>query len=167
MRCDAQTELAGRVVRCVLWATHPRAHMYRERLDSALLRITWARGKPKPQAYRCGICGATGHNRQTCQAVLSDLRESGSIEQDADVVLFLYRRDKGPTSVSRKEWDDYYQGDDNPPRYPEGQIEIIVAKQRNGKTGHCYARMTDALARIEDLVTREEPEYEGAAPWAK
>lgn len=53
---------------------------------------------------------------------LSDLRESGSIEQDADIVLFVYR-------------DGYYY-----PQKDNGSAEIIVAKNRNGPTGtiHCY-----------------------------
>lgn len=50
--------------------------------------------------------------------MLSDLRESGSIEQDADVVVFLYR-------------DDYY----NPQSETPGVVEVIVAKNRNGETG--------------------------------
>ena len=50
--------------------------------------------------------------------VLADLRESGSIEQDADVVMFIYR-------------DDYY----NPDTDKKGISEIIIAKQRKGATG--------------------------------
>jgi len=59
---------------------------------------------------------------------LSDLRESGSIEQDADVVIFISREDM---YVSREEWEREHP--DAP--YPEGVADIIVAKHRNGPIG--------------------------------
>ncbi len=57
--------------------------------------------------------------RQVKKPMLSDLRESGSLEQDADIVMFLYR-------------EDYYKNTDTPPTH---LTELIVAKHRNGPTG--------------------------------
>jgi len=65
---------------------------------------------------------------------LSDLRESGAIEQDADVVIFLYR----PYVYSHEEEDD-------------GKAEIIVSKQRNGPTGKIEASFINKYARFENL----------------
>ncbi|MCH7522619.1 MAG: DnaB-like helicase C-terminal domain-containing protein, partial [Chloroflexi bacterium] len=85
--------------------------------------------------------------------MLSDLRESGAIEQDADLVLFIYRED---IYVTEEEWHRL-----NPSRpYPEGIAQIIVAKHRNGPTGTVHLRFRKNLTRFEDLALRDpEPEY--------
>ncbi len=66
---------------------------------------------------------------------LSDLRESGAIEQDADTIMFIYR-------------DEYYY-DDSPDR---GIAEVIVAKQRNGPTGKVKVRFESAYTRFDNLA---------------
>jgi replicative DNA helicase len=87
--------------------------------------------------------------RQPHIPMLSDLRESGSIEQDADVVMFLYRED---IYVSREDWE--MRNFDQP--YPEGITKLIVAKHRNGPTGVVHLRFRNHLSRFEDLMVLEE-----------
>ncbi|HXK34873.1 MAG TPA: replicative DNA helicase [Dehalococcoidia bacterium] len=87
--------------------------------------------------------------RQPHIPMLSDLRESGSIEQDADVVMFLYRED---IYVTREEWE--LRNFDQP--YPEGITKLIVAKHRNGPTGVVHLRFRNHLSRFEDLMVLEE-----------
>jgi replicative DNA helicase len=87
--------------------------------------------------------------RQPHVPMLSDLRESGSIEQDADVVMFLYRED---VYTTREEWE--MRNFDQP--YPQGITKIIVAKHRNGPTGVVHLRFQNHLSRFEDLLVVEE-----------
>lgn len=79
---------------------------------------------------------------------LSDLRESGSIEQDADLVLFIYRDEAYyPT---RKEWEDAHPGETYPP-----PAEIIIAKHRNGPTGQRNLRFIPKLTKFENIANEE------------
>ncbi len=98
---------------------------------------------------------------------LSDLRESGSIEQDSDVVMFIYREDK---YVTREAWERQHGGDERRREYPTGITQLIVAKHRNGPTGTIHLRFREKIARFEDLLVREpEPEdrEEGGASDAR
>jgi len=80
--------------------------------------------------------------RDDKRPMLSDLRESGSIEQDADVVLLLYR-------------PEYYFKDDEEVR---GQADVIIAKQRNGPTGEVKLRFFSSIMRFENRApTMDEP----------
>ena len=83
---------------------------------------------------------------------LSDLRESGSIEQDADVVMFIYRED---VYLSREQWQASHP-EAAGGVYPAGIAQIIVAKHRNGPTGTVSLRFHQHIAHFEDLLVREE-----------
>ena len=75
--------------------------------------------------------------------MLSDLRESGSLEQDADIVMFIYR-------------DEVYNKEENNPN--KGKAEIIIAKHRNGAVGTAHMAFLGAFTRFEDLAQGEYPE---------
>ena len=67
--------------------------------------------------------------------VMADLRESGAIEQDADMIVFIYR-------------DDYYNKETSPDK---GLAEIIIGKQRSGPTGSCKLRFFGEYTRFDNL----------------
>lgn len=74
-------------------------------------------------------------SRQIKKPMLSDLRESGSLEQDADIVMFLYR-------------EDYY----NPETKNENITDVIIAKNRNGPTGTIPVYFHKEYVRFQDLL---------------
>lgn len=78
--------------------------------------------------------------RQNKRPMLSDLRESGSIEQDADLVMFIYR-------------DEYY----NPESEARGEAEIIIAKQRNGPVGTVDLLYQGSITRFLNKVHNQPP----------
>ncbi|MSQ41246.1 MAG: replicative DNA helicase [Dehalococcoidia bacterium] len=83
--------------------------------------------------------------RPTHRPQLSDLRESGSIEQDADVVVFIYREEMYYTE---EEWESRFEG--RP--YPRNIAEIIVAKHRHGPIDTINLFFRDRYARFETLA---------------
>ncbi len=83
----------------------------------------------------------------TKRPILSDLRESGAIEQDADIVSFIYR----PEYYGIDNWDDELQTPS------QGQGELIIAKHRNGALGNVRLRFTAELGKFEDTEGYDSP----------
>jgi len=77
---------------------------------------------------------------------LSDLRDSGSIEQDADIVIFISRDE---LHMTEDEWKKNYDVEVNP--YPRGIADIVVAKHRNGPIGERKLRFISSITKFEDL----------------
>lgn len=82
-------------------------------------------------------------NRDGHRPRMSDLRESGSIEQDADVIALLHR-------------EDYYRMSE-PDFQPDNIAEVIIAKQRNGPTGTVKLAFLNKTTRFENLSTQNDP----------
>jgi replicative DNA helicase len=81
--------------------------------------------------------------RQGMRPQLADLRESGAIEQDADLILFIYRDEV------------YNRAEDNPNR---GKAEVIIGKQRNGPIGKIDLAYFDKFTTFKDIYKGESEE---------
>jgi replicative DNA helicase len=86
-------------------------------------------------------------SREDKRPRMADLRESGAIEQDADIVLLLHR-------------PDYYDQNDQP-----GVAELIVAKNRNGATGNYKLMFSKKITRFDNLSPRIEEPIDAGSPF--
>ncbi len=93
----------------------------------------------------CSQLSRLVENRPSHRPLLSDLRDSGSIEQDADVVMFIHREDLYTTE---EEWEQQRPGQP----YPRNIADIIVAKHRNGPTGSIQLEFRDNVVRFDSFA---------------
>jgi len=83
---------------------------------------------------------------------LSDLRESGTIEQDADIVCFIYREDK---VYNEEEWEKEHALDGKP--YPKDIAEIMISKHRNGPLGEVKLHFSNKMVKFENMKGVSNP----------
>ena len=108
--------------------------------------LIWRFAPPSPYRKR------QVENRDDKRPQLADLRESGSIEQDADVVLFIYReeyyltrKEPRPNTTEHQEWQDQMDK-------VTGVAEVIIGKQRHGPTGIVELQFDATLTKFQNLV---------------
>ncbi len=111
----------------------------RDNQTQAIGQISWDL-KQMAKEFNCPvICLAqlnrSVEQRQDKRPVMSDLRDSGNIEQDADVIAFLYR-------------DDYYAKESE----RQNMLEFIIAKHRNGPTGTVFASYVKDTGRLSNIA---------------
>ncbi len=99
-------------------------------------------------------------NRDDKRPQLSDLRESGSIEQDADVVMFVFREEyyhqmRKPMESNREKFDEWLAEGNR----VEGKAEVIIGKQRHGPTGTVELQFDAAVTRFANLDTAHRPDF--------
>jgi len=137
-------------IRCVIIDYLQLMHLGSERVESRQQEITTISRYTKALARELNIpvmvlsqLNRAPEGREGHRPRMSDLRESGSIEQDADVVILLHREDY------------YHRGEEG---YQEDNTaELIIAKQRNGPTGSVSLIFREKFTRFENASYAEEP----------
>jgi len=97
----------------------------------------------------CSQLSRAIEQRPDHRPLLSDLRESGSIEQDADIVSFIHREDR---YIDAEAWEKKNPGQE----YPANIAELIVAKHRNGRTGNIKLFFQERFVKFENLEVYQD-----------
>ncbi len=97
----------------------------------------------------CSQLSRAIEQRPDHRPMLSDLRESGSIEQDADVVAFIHREDR---YIDAETWEKRNPTEE----YPANIAEVIIAKHRNGRTGSIKLYFQDKFVKFENLAVYQQ-----------
>jgi len=154
LRAKARRLKSKHDIRCVLVDYLQLMHLGSGRIESRQQEITTISRYLKALARELSIpvivmsqLNRSPEGREGHRPRMSDLRESGSIEQDADVIMLLHR-------------EDYYKR--NEENYePNNTAELIIAKQRNGPTGTVKLTFREKITRFENASRIEQPAGEG------
>jgi replicative DNA helicase len=99
-------------------------------------------------------------NREDKKPQLSDLRESGSIEQDADMVMFIYREAYYLSRLEPREGtEEHFKWQENMDQV-RGQADIIIGKQRHGPIGNIKLSYNEDLTKFGNLARDHHARYE-------
>lgn len=154
LRAKARRLKSKHDIRCIMVDYLQLMHLGSGRIESRQQEITAISRYLKALARELNIpvivlsqLNRSPEGREGHRPRMSDLRESGSIEQDADVVMLLHREDY------------YHRGQDD--YEPNNTAELIIAKQRNGPTGTVKLVFREKITRFENASRIEQPAGEG------
>lgn len=154
LRAKARRLKSIHYIRCIIVDYLQLMHLGTQRIESRQQEITTISRYIKALARELNIpvivlsqLNRSPEGREGHRPRMSDLRESGSIEQDADVVMLLHREDY------------YHRGQDD--YEPNNTAELIIAKQRNGPTGTVKLTFREKITRFENASRIEQPAGEG------
>jgi len=154
LRAKARRLKSRHHIRCIIVDYLQLMHLGTKRIESRQQEITTISRYIKALARELNIpvvvlsqLNRSPEGREGHRPRMSDLRESGSIEQDADVVMLLHREDY------------YHRGEQD--YQPDNTAELIIAKQRNGPTGTVKLTFREKITRFENASRIEQPAGEG------
>lgn len=149
LRAKARRLRSAHGIRCIVVDYLQLMHIDSKRIESRQQEITTISRYLKSLARELDVpvvvlsqLNRSPEGREDHRPRMSDLRESGSIEQDADVVMLLHREDY------------YHRGEEG--YEPDNTAEVIIAKQRNGPTGTVKLMFREKCTRFENLSQIEQ-----------